>query len=101
VQVLSDPDGWPIWVCDVRPGREHDVTCMKAAPGLAAALEQAAIEDMVTLTDLSYEGAAGPALRMPVKKPLDAAGRALSGSAHEGPCGSPPGGRRDGTPPSC
>ena len=32
------------------------------------ALEQAAAEDMPTLTDLDYEGLAGPALRMPVKK---------------------------------
>jgi hypothetical protein len=32
------------------------------------ALEQAAVEDMPTLTDLGYEGLAGPALRMPVKK---------------------------------
>jgi hypothetical protein len=68
IQVLSDPDGWPLWVSDVRPGREHDVTCARIAPGLVAALEQAAAEDMVTLTDLGYEGLAGPALRMPVKK---------------------------------
>jgi hypothetical protein len=32
------------------------------------ALEQAASENMPTLTDLGYEGLAGPALRMPVKK---------------------------------
>lgn len=45
------------------------MTCMKAAAGLIDALEQAAAEDILTLTDLGYEGAAGPALRMPVKKP--------------------------------
>lgn len=27
VQVLSDSDGFPIWVSGVRPGREHDTTC--------------------------------------------------------------------------
>jgi hypothetical protein len=68
VQVLSDPTGWPIWVSDVRPGREHDTTCARAAAGLMPALEQAAAEGMPTLTDLGYEGLAGPALRMPVKK---------------------------------
>jgi hypothetical protein len=68
VQVLSDPTGWPIWVSDVRPGREHDVTCAKAAAGLMPALEQTAAEGVATLTDLGYEGLAGPALRMPVKK---------------------------------
>jgi hypothetical protein len=67
--VLSDPDGWPIWVSGVRPGREHDVTCAKAASGLIGAIEQAAAEGILTLTGLGYEGAAGPALRMPVKKP--------------------------------
>jgi hypothetical protein len=68
VQALSDPTGWPIWVSGVRPGREHDTTCAKAAAGLMPALEQAASEDMPTLTDLGYEGLAGPALRMPAKK---------------------------------
>jgi len=68
VQVLSDPTGWPIWVSDVRPGREHAETCAKAAAGLMPALEQTAAESVSTLTDLGYEGLAGPALRMPVKK---------------------------------
>jgi hypothetical protein len=68
VQVLSDPTGFPIWVSGVRPGREHDTTCAKAAAGLMPALEQAAAEGVVTLTDLGYEGLAGPALRMPIKK---------------------------------
>jgi hypothetical protein len=69
VQVLSDPTGFPIWVSGVRPGREHDTTCAKAAAGLMPALTQGAAEGMPTLTDLGYEGLAGPALRMPVKKP--------------------------------
>ena len=68
LQVLSDTDGWPLWISAVQPGREHDTTCAKAAAGLMPALEQAAAEQMPTLTDLGYEGLAGPALRMPIKK---------------------------------
>ncbi len=36
IQVLSAPDdGWPLWVSDVRPGREHDSTALKASGALA------------------------------------------------------------------
>lgn len=69
IQVLSDPDGFPLWTSPVRPGREHDTTCAKAADGLLAALEEAAIgRGILTLTDLGYENLS-PALRTPVKKP--------------------------------
>lgn len=37
-QVLSDPPGWPLWTSDVRPGREHDTTCARAAKGQALRL---------------------------------------------------------------
>ncbi|MET8339196.1 transposase family protein [Streptosporangium canum] len=51
VQVLSDPEGWPLWTSPVRPGREHDTTCAKAADGLLAMLEQAATQQgLLTLT---------------------------------------------------
>lgn len=69
VQVLSAPDGWPLWTSEVRPGREHDTTCAKAAKALLPALEALAAEaGMLTLTDLGYENLS-PALRHPVKKP--------------------------------
>src|SRR5436190_15124946 len=29
VQVISAPDGWPIWTSQVRPGREHDTTAVR------------------------------------------------------------------------
>jgi hypothetical protein len=32
VQVIAAPDGWPIWTSDVRPGREHDTTALRAHP---------------------------------------------------------------------
>jgi hypothetical protein len=32
VQVLTVPDGWPIWTSEVRPGREHDTTPYAPTP---------------------------------------------------------------------
>lgn len=68
VQVIATPNGWPIWVSPVRPGREHDTTCARHH-GLTAALDRIAAElGMPTLVDLGYENA-GPGFRHPVKKP--------------------------------
>jgi hypothetical protein len=68
VQVISTPDGWPLWVSPVRPGRQHDTTCARTH-GLIDALNRlAAALDLPTLTDLGYENA-GPGFRHPVKKP--------------------------------
>lgn len=69
IQVLSYPDGFPGWVSDVRPGREHDTTCAKNAPALLEALALAEDEyAMPTLTDLGYMNLS-PAIRHPHKKP--------------------------------
>ena len=69
IQVLSYPDGFPGWVSDVRPGREHDSTCAKAATELLPALEAfEAAYRMPTLTDLGYQNLS-PAIRHPHKKP--------------------------------
>lgn len=69
IQVLSDPDGFPLWVSEVRPGREHDTTCAKAAAGMLAALEFYDSEYQIpTLTDLGYVGLS-TAIRHPHKKP--------------------------------
>lgn len=65
IQVISAPDGWPLWVSEVRPGREHDVTCARAH-GIVAALALVRT-DLPTLADLGYEGAAA-IVRVPVKK---------------------------------
>jgi len=55
VQVIATPDGWPIWVSPVRPGREHDTTCARHH-GLIDALNRIAAElGMPTLVDLGYE----------------------------------------------
>jgi hypothetical protein len=65
VQVISAPDGWPLWTSQVRPGREHDLTCARAH-GVIDALATVRAE-LTGLADLGYEGAAH-VLRVPVKK---------------------------------
>jgi hypothetical protein len=71
VQVVSAPDdGWPLWVSDVRPGREHDTTALRAS-GALPVLEEWAVEDRRVLFDLGYEGLGtqeGP-LAIAFKKP--------------------------------
>jgi hypothetical protein len=69
IQVLSYPDGFPCWVSDVHPGREHDTTCAKKAEDLLPALEFHEAEHQIpTLTDLGYISLS-PAIRHPYKKP--------------------------------
>jgi DDE superfamily endonuclease len=68
IQVLSTPDGFPLWTSPVRPGREHDMTCAREH-GLLDALDRFAAEHGIpTLTDTGYEGAP-TGFRMPHKKP--------------------------------
>ena len=68
VQVLSDPDGWPVWVSDVRPGREHDTTCAKAHHGLIDGLETLEARGILPMVDLGYQGVSAH-FRLPHKKP--------------------------------
>jgi hypothetical protein len=78
VQVVTAPDGWPLWVSDVRPGREHDTTCARAHPDLLPALDLwSDDEQRVALADLGYEGE-NDRLVCPVKKPSKASGQQLS-----------------------
>lgn len=61
VQVVTAPDGWPIWVSPVRPGRDHDTTCARTHPGLLEALEEFTAAEVdgpkiKVLADLGYEG---------------------------------------------
>jgi len=67
VQVITAPDGWPLWVSDVRPGREHDVTCARAHSGLLDVLDAWTDPQHTVLVDLGYEGEAGR-LTCPIKK---------------------------------
>jgi hypothetical protein len=67
VQVICAPDGWPLWTSPVRPGREHDTTCLRTHPGLLQTL--ISIRGQIrTLTDLGYEGEAAT-VTIAFKKP--------------------------------
>lgn len=55
VQVITAPDGFPLWSSDVRPGREHDTTALRTHAEILPALA-AAGADLRTLGDLGYEG---------------------------------------------
>jgi len=57
IQVVCAPDGWPLWTSPVRPGREHDTTCLRTHPELLDTLNQIR-DDVRTLADLGYEGEA-------------------------------------------
>src|SRR5436190_11139192 len=57
VQVLTVPDGWPLWTSPVRPGREHDTTALREhaiLPLLTAWTD----DDLRVLGDLGYQGEA-------------------------------------------
>lgn len=70
VQVVTAPDGWPLWTSDVRPGREHDATALRAHPEILPALAGWA-DDLPALGDLGYEGERDT-ITVAVKKPTDA-----------------------------
>jgi hypothetical protein len=70
IQVVTVPDGWPIWTSDVRPGREHDTTAMRAHAEILPAFAEIS-DDLRTLGDLGYEGEA-ETITVAFKKPKNA-----------------------------
>ena len=67
IQVVSAPDdGWPLWVSDVRPGREHDTTALRASGALPVLADWTGAGGEI-LTDLGYEGLQGQ-VAIPHKK---------------------------------
>lgn len=70
IQVITAPDGWPLWTSDVRPGREHDTTAVRTHTELLPLLAKIR-EDLRTLADLGYEGEADT-ITVAFKKPKDA-----------------------------
>jgi hypothetical protein len=67
IQVVSAPDGWPLWTSDVRPGREHHTTAVRADPVLLQQITDWIDDGGLALADLGYEGEAS-LFRIPVKK---------------------------------
>ncbi|KDA43893.1 hypothetical protein BMG523Draft_01275 [Frankia sp. BMG5.23] len=56
IQVVTAPDGWPLWTSEVRPGREHDTTALRAHPQILPALAVWIAAGLPVLGDLGYEG---------------------------------------------
>jgi hypothetical protein len=74
LQVLSAPDGYPLWIAEARPGREHDAN----AAGKTGVEDEIALlnigvdeaEHLLILVDLGYEKfRAFPAVVVPHKAP--------------------------------
>ena len=72
IQVVSAPDGWPLWTSDVRPGREHDTTALREHAKMLLALREWTGDDLPVLADLGCEGEAATFV-LPIKKPADGA----------------------------
>lgn len=68
IQVVTAPDGWPLWTSEVRPGREHDLTAAKADPDLLTQIAAWVEDGHTSLADLGYEGE-GETFTLPFKKP--------------------------------
>lgn len=64
IQALMNPRGIPLWVSEVVPGSEHDIT---AARSLLLATMSPYLKDMPCLANGGYEGA-GCGVKTPVKK---------------------------------
>src|SRR4051812_27122815 len=70
VQVVTVPDGWPIWTSPVRPGREHDTTCLRAHAEVLPALTEWTDQTHAVLGDLGYEGEQAT-VTTPIKRAAD------------------------------
>ena len=68
IQVVSAPDGWPLWTSEVRPGREHDTTAARTDPDLIATITAWVTDGHASLADLGYEGEPD-VFTVPHKKP--------------------------------
>jgi hypothetical protein len=68
IQVISAPDGYPLWTSPVRPGREHDTTALRTHTEILPVLAAWTGDDLPVLGDLGYEGEAGT-ITVAFKKP--------------------------------
>jgi hypothetical protein len=72
VQVITAPDGWPLWTSPVRPGREHDTTALREHDQILPLFTVWTDDDLRVLGDLGYEGEA-TTITVAYKKPKNAA----------------------------
>jgi hypothetical protein len=70
IQVVSAPDGWPLWTSGARPGREHDTSAARADPDLLTRITDWISDGAHALADLGYEGEP-EIFTIPFKKPKD------------------------------
>jgi hypothetical protein len=68
IQVITAPDGWPLWTSEVRPGREHDTTALREHVEILPLLAAWTAEQLRVLGDLGYEGEADT-ITVAFKKP--------------------------------
>src|SRR3954447_1014452 len=66
VQIVCDPDGFPVAVSDVQPGSTHDLTAARATGFLGALHAAAALLGLRALADKGYHGA-GIGIHTPAK----------------------------------
>jgi hypothetical protein len=66
VQVVCDPDGFPVAVSDVQPGSMHDLAAARATGFLGALHAAAALLGLPALADKGYDGA-GAGVLTPTK----------------------------------
>lgn len=52
IQVITAPDGWPLWTSGVRPGREHDTSAARADPDLLSRITDWTSNERHALADL-------------------------------------------------
>jgi len=71
VQVITAPDGWPLWTSEVRPGREHDTTALREHGEILPLLTTWTDDHLRVLGDLGYEGEAAT-ITVAFKKPKNA-----------------------------
>jgi hypothetical protein len=69
IQVITAPDGWPLWTSPVRPGREHDTTAVRTHEEVLPLLAKIT-DDIRTLGDLGYQGESDT-ITVAFKKPKD------------------------------
>jgi hypothetical protein len=71
IQVITAPDGWPLWTSPVRPGREHDTTAVREHAEILPLFTAWTDDDLRVLCDLGYEGEQAT-ITVAYKKPKNA-----------------------------